>query len=195
MEAGIRRAVVNTGYLAEQIEAHLAARMDIEIVISREEELLETGGGIAHALRHFDGAFFALNADLPFPDGPQPSLQLMKEAWRPDAMDALLLLMQTEKARGFSPQGDFFMEEDGRLARHNRPPPRPYVMISAQLLKPDLFRYPPARVFSNSLIWDGAEARGRLYGAVHGGTCYHIGTPEDLRQANALLQSGDGWAV
>src|ERR1700722_12201552 len=63
---GIQKAVVNTFYLPEKIENHLAARRDIEIVISRESELLDTGGGIKKALKHFDGQpFFALNADLP----------------------------------------------------------------------------------------------------------------------------------
>src|SRR5690348_7550455 len=51
---GIKRAVVNTFYLAEQIEAHLRNRKDIEIIISHETELLDTGGGIKNALRHFD---------------------------------------------------------------------------------------------------------------------------------------------
>src|SRR5580693_7780672 len=39
--AGIKRAVVNTFYLAEQIEAHLASRRDIEIAVSRETELCD----------------------------------------------------------------------------------------------------------------------------------------------------------
>ena len=53
---GIKRAVVNTFYLAEQIEAHLKMRKDIEIVISRETELLDTGGGIKNALSSFRAA-------------------------------------------------------------------------------------------------------------------------------------------
>src|ERR1700744_2694799 len=65
---GIKRAVVNAFYLAEQIEAHCAKRRDIEIIISREDELLDTGGGIKNALRHFDAPFFALNANLPWMD-------------------------------------------------------------------------------------------------------------------------------
>ena len=29
----------------------------------------------------------------------------------------------------------------------------------------------------------------------HDGACYHVGTPEDLAEANALLASGQGWKV
>ena len=194
--AGIKRAVVNTWYLAEQIETHLNSRHDIEIIISREEELLDTGGGIAKALPYFEGLpFFALNSDLPWLDSAAPSLLRMKQKWNSEMMDVLLLLMRTKKAQGFSATGDFAMENDGRLWRKDLPPPRPFVMISTQIVKPELFAKPPAKVFSNSLVWDAAEERKRLYGLEHDGTCYHVGTPEDWRIANELLESGKGWAV
>src|SRR5579875_2315549 len=51
-EAGVTRAVVNVHHFAEQMEAHLAARRDIDVVISDERaELLDSGGGIQHARR------------------------------------------------------------------------------------------------------------------------------------------------
>ena len=43
---GVKRVVVNVFHLGEQIEAHLAGRTDVEIVISREDSLLDTGGGV-----------------------------------------------------------------------------------------------------------------------------------------------------
>lgn len=192
--AGVKRAVVNTFYLAEQIEAHLAVRRDIEIIISREDELLDTGGGIRKALPHFGGRpFFALNADLPWLDGPMPSLTRMAQAWDAVRMDALLLLMRTEKARGFGSAGDFVMESDGRVWRKDAPKPRPFVLISAQILKPELFVDVSEKTFSNNRVWDQVELQQKLYGVEHGGTCYHVGTPDDLTQANALLASGQGW--
>ena len=191
----IKRAVVNTFYLAEQIEAHLKNRRDIEIIISHEDELLDTGGGIKKALRHFDAPFFALNADLPWMDRETPNLKRMRETWNPDRMDALLLLMPTSKARGFAATGDFALEKDGRVWRKDLPPPRPYVWISTQIIKPALFEKIPDKIFSNNKIWDGAEARDKLYGIEHDGSCYHVGTPQDLAEANRLLASGEGWLV
>ena len=194
--AGMKRAVVNTFYLSSQIEAHVKARRDIEVILSHEEELLDTGGGIAKVLPYFGGLpFFALNADLPWMDEGTPSLVRMREKWDPELMDVLLLVMQTNKARGFSPDGDFMMEDDGRLRRKNVPPPRPFVMISAQILKPELYANPPSKVFSNAVVWNEAEAQGRLYGIEHKGICYHVGTPDDWRHANELLESGKGWGV
>lgn len=193
---GIKRAVVNTHYLAEQIEQHLSMRRDIEVILSHEEDILDTGGGIKNALRHFDGLpFFALNADLPWIDGAEPSLAQMAKFWDPDRMDALLLLMKTEKARGFESKGDFALDTYGGAHRKDVSPPRPYVMLSAQILKPELFAPHTEKTFSNNLIWDEAEAKGKLFGVEHRGTCYHVGTPEDWKTANDLLASNKGWAV
>ena len=193
---GISRIVVNTFYLAEQIEEHLKKRTDVSIVISREEEPLETGGGVLRALPYFDNRpFFALNADLPWVDEGEPSLDLMRRAWTPDVMDTLLLVVRTKNARGFDPAGNFSMDDNGRLHRKDVPPPRPFSMMAAQILKPSLFDNPPSTVFSNRVVWDRAEEHGLFFGVEHQGTCYHIGRPEDLDHANALLASGKGWRV
>lgn len=193
-DAGITHVVVNTFYLAEKIEAHLAARQDLTIIISREAGLLDTGGGIKKALHHFNGQpFFALNADLPWLDEDEPSLLRMARAWDPERMDALLLVMATRQARGFGPDGDFVMEPDGRLWRKDAVKPRPFVWISAQILKPQLMDEIPEKIFSNNKIFDLLEKRNKLFGIEHTGTCYHTGTPEDLAEANRLLASGQGW--
>ena len=52
----------------------------------------------------------------------------------------------------------------------------------------------PAKTFSNNLIWNAAEVMRTLYGIEHDGSCYHVGTPEDLAKANELLASGRGWS-
>ena len=194
VEAGMPRAVVNTHYLADQIHDHLKSRRDIEIIISYEPDLLDTGGGIKNALHHFgDKPFFALNADLPWLDAVPPSLQRMADAWDATRMDVLLLVMATKRARGFSADGDFMMKPDGRLWRKDALKPRPFVMISAQIIKPDLLVGIDEKSFSNSKIWNEAEVQQKLYGIDHAGSCYHVGTPQDLEHANALLASGQGW--
>ena len=194
VEVGVRRAVVNTHYLAGQIHDHLATRRDLQIIISHEPDLLDTGGGIKNALGHFEGKpFYVLNADLPWMDAVPPSLQRMQDFWDAGRMDVLLLLMETRRARGFSPDGDFMMEPDGRVWRVNVPKPRPYVLISAQITKPELYQPISEKAFSNNKIWNDVELKQKLYGVVHKGSCYHVGTPEDLEHANALLASGQGW--
>ena len=50
VEAGVETAVVNVHHFADQMEAHLAGRTDLKILISDERgELLDSGGGIKRA--------------------------------------------------------------------------------------------------------------------------------------------------
>ncbi len=199
VETGVCNAVVNLHYKGEQIEQHLAGRAQPQISFSYEKMLLDTGGGVRHALPMLGkDPIFVVNSDLPWRDGDVPALKRMAEAFDPETMDALLLLMPLARARGFDgAKGDFFMRDRvngvGELYRHSTNPPRPYVFISAQLVKPQLFTDVPEDIFSNNRIWDELEHKNRLYGLVHDGSCYHVGTPTDLAEANRLLRDGTGW--
>src|SRR5690606_32021749 len=96
VDAGVERAVVNTHHMAEQIERHLAGRTRPEIMISREDRLLNTGGGTAKALPLLGGEpFFVLNADLVWGECGSHALARLAARWEDDAMDALLLLYPT----------------------------------------------------------------------------------------------------
>lgn len=194
-EAGVQKVVVNAHYKAEQIEAHLSRRPAPQTILSKETVLLDTGGGIKNALPHLgQQPVFAINADLPWQDGALPALKRMADAFDEEKMDALLLLMPLQKARGFKDaKGDFFMVADGRLQRKNTVPPRPFVFISAQIVRPQLYQAVTENIFSNNIIWDRAEEQGRLFGIEHDAACYHVGTPEDLRDANRRLADGSGW--
>lgn len=196
-EAGVRRVIVNAAYLGDQIARHVTKRTDLDIVVSREDEPLETGGGIKNALPLLgDAPVFVINADLPWQDGAEPALFRLAKAWDPEKMDVLLLAMPREKVQGFSQsQGDYKLAPDGRLRRLGLSKPLPHVFISARITKPELYKTVEERVFSDLRIFDHVEARDRLFGLVHTGTCFHVGTPEDLAEANRLLQNGKGWAV
>jgi MurNAc alpha-1-phosphate uridylyltransferase len=196
---GVARVVINLHYKGEVIREHLKSRSDLEILFSPEDELLDTGGGIKAALPLLgDDPVFVINADLPWMDGKVPALKRMADTYNAGKMDALLLLMPLSRARGFpAAKGDFFMEDNGAgcgpLERLHQAPPRPYVFISAQIINPQLFAGVADKIFSTNIIWDKLEERGRLYGLVHDGSCFHVGTPPDLMLANQLLASGEGW--
>ncbi|MFA6279468.1 MAG: nucleotidyltransferase family protein [Bdellovibrionales bacterium] len=193
--AGITRFVVNAHYLADQIVTHCEGLTASDIVLSREDEILETGGGIKRALAYFSGKpFFVLAGDMPMTEGDAPALVRLAQAWDSKAMDVLLLVMPRGKARGFSGKGDFRVRADGSLARAGVDvPARNVVFISAMIVNPALYDEVSETHFSNNVIFDLAESRGRLFGFVHDGACYHVGTPEDLAEANRLLENGEGW--
>lgn len=187
-EAGIETAVVNTHYLAAQVEAHVARRSQPRIVISHEDILLETGGGVALALPHLGAQPFAVaNSDAIWTDGAVPTLRRLQDTWRDAAMDALLLLQPVERGIGYDGAGDFFIAADGRLTRRGAAARAPYLFSGLQLLHPRLIADVPRGAFSLNVLYDRALAEGRLFGLVHDGGWYHVGTPSGLQSVEALL--------
>jgi MurNAc alpha-1-phosphate uridylyltransferase len=191
--AGVSLAVVNVHHLAPQIEARLASRARPAIRISREDELLETGGGIAKAISHFGAEpFFAVNADIVWMDGKTPALARLAKTWNGDRMDALLLVQPVERAVGYDGAGDFALTRDGRLERRGAAPSAPFVFAGVQILHPRLFADAPHGAFSLNLLYDRAHGAGRLFGLAHDGGWLHVGTMDGLAAAERALAGPSG---
>src|SRR5205085_8465636 len=106
---GVERVVVNVHHKAEMVTARLAAREQPRIEISREDKLLETGGGVARALPLLDNWFFVVNADIFWLDGIEAALGRLAAACDPGTMDAVLLLQRTAGAVGYDGLGDYLL--------------------------------------------------------------------------------------
>lgn len=186
--SGVGDAVVNSFYKAELLEEHLAARTVPRIRISREEVLLETGGGIKKALPLLGTEpFFSLNSDTICLDGPSPALRQLAEFWDDVRMDALLLLHPVAKAIGYAGKGDFFADANGMLRRRSEGESAPLVFTGVQLLHPRLFHDAPDGAFSMNVLYN-RDIR-RVAGLVHEGDWLHIGTPQERAAAETFLSS------
>ncbi len=188
-KAGIENIVVNTHYRAEQIEAHLAGQAGIRI--SREETLLETGGGVKKALPLLgDGPFLVVNADAIWLDGPQPALQRLIAAWQPEVMDMLLMLQPTAWVTGYQRAGDYFLDPLGKARRRTELEVAPYIFAGARITTAAVFEDTPDGPFSFNRIFDRLEESERLYGMPHDGEWYHVGSPGELALAQTEILSG-----
>lgn len=196
--AGIGTAVVNAHYFADQIEAALtkrAARNEGLTLRCSDERamLLETGGGVMKALPLIDSdPFYVINADNFWIDGSQDTLRLLAQGWDSEAMDALLLLVPLARAHGYEGRGDFHMDGWGRLRKRadgqlGDVRMAPFVYSGVQLISKRLFDGEAAVPFTMWRAWDKALATGRLYGAVHQGLWFHVGTPASIGETEALL--------
>lgn len=191
--AGVRRAVVNLHYLGPMIRAHLAGRVAPEILFSDEQPvILETGGGIVRALPLLGAApFHAVNSDAVWA-GPNP-LAVLAGAWDAARMDALLLLVPRERARGYARAGDFFLAVEGQAPeRRGGAASAPLVYTGAQIIAPGAFEGAPAGAFSVNLVWDALLARGRLAAVTYPGAWVDVGTPAGLAEAGAALAGAGG---
>lgn len=178
--AGIQRVVANTHYMAPQMQAYLAPR---GIAVSHEApEILETGGGLRHALPLLGaGPVFTLNSDAVW-TGPNP-LARLAAAWDPARMDALLMLVPCPQVHGHTGAGDFlFSDPDTPLQRG------PGLIYSgAQIIRTDLLAEIEQEAFSLNLLWDRMLGMDRVFGIEHMGHWCDVGTPEGIAEAEAML--------
>jgi MurNAc alpha-1-phosphate uridylyltransferase len=188
LAAGIRELVVNCHHLADQIEAHVGRWRDVGVTVSREEELLETGGGVKRALPLLeDEVFFVLNADSFWLDGPIPALHRLQRSFDPERMDVRLLLARSVEAHGYEGPGDYRVQSDGRLAYRQPGEVVPFVFATASLMHRRALEGMPDGPFSLKRAWDAAEAKERLFGLVHDGPWFHVSNKNDLAENELLL--------
>lgn len=179
---GLRRTVVNTHYKPAPLRAHLAGR---DVMISHEDEILETGGGLRQALPLLgDRPVFTMNSDAVF-RGPNP-LELLRAAWRPEAMDALLLCVPLGRAIGHAGEGDFVLDPAGRLTRG-----KGEVYTGLQIIKTEGLEAIPDQAFSLNQLWNRIQPEGRLYGISYPGDWCDVGRPEGIGLAEAMLEAPD----
>jgi MurNAc alpha-1-phosphate uridylyltransferase len=191
-DAGVTRAVVNVHHFADMVEAHLAHRRDLQILISDERAgLLDSGGGIQHARPMLGEApIWVANIDSLWLDEGIPPLEAMKRAWDPGRMDLLLLVVRRGHGIGFEgPQG-FFMDAAGRLTHSTDPElVTPFANVGFGILKPQILDGEPSQgAFPIQPVWRRLQAQGRVFGACMDAFWMHVGDPAAREEAEARLR-------
>jgi N-acetyl-alpha-D-muramate 1-phosphate uridylyltransferase len=187
--AGIRRVVVNVHAFADQMEAHLARRRDLEIEISDERgALLETGGGLKAARpRLGDAPILVANIDSVWTEPSGPPIERLIAAWDGARMDDLLLLAPLERSVGFDGPGDFFRDAEGRLTHRGAEAAAPLAYVGVHMLDPRVIDAWPEGPHGVVPHWLAMAAAGRLHGVVMDGTWMHVGDPQARQAAEQRL--------
>jgi MurNAc alpha-1-phosphate uridylyltransferase len=182
--AGARHIVANTHYRADQMAAHLAGT---GVRISHETpEILETGGGLRHALPLLGpGPVAILNSDGIW-TGANPLAEL-SAAWDGSRMETLLLLLPATDATGRGPKGDFRLA-GSRISRGEGG--EDHVYIGASIIDPARLSDIDAPAFSLNRVWDKMIAAGTAFGLVHRGGWCDVGHPDGILAAERLLSEG-----
>jgi len=173
--AGFTELVINHAWLGAQIETALGngSTEGVSIQWSREEEPLETAGGIARALALLGSApFLVVNADV-WTDFPFASL---RTALQPGDLCHLVLVANP----GHHPQGDFGLDARNRLHLLQDIAGPAYTYSGIGVFAPALFqdlpapRYPLFPLLKQAIASHSASAR------LYGGIWADIGTEERL---------------
>lgn len=178
--AGFTDVVVNVSYLRKQIIQRLGdgSHYGVRIVYSDEgDTLLNTGGGIKHALRLLgDEPFLVINADV-YTDW----IPRVKE---PEAKQLAHLLLAPPPGES----GDFSLH-NGLVTQGKQ-----WTFCGIGYYRPELFYKESQANFPLLSVLTPAIAKGTVGGEVYNGLWLDIGTPETLELArhHASLQGRTG---
>jgi MurNAc alpha-1-phosphate uridylyltransferase len=176
---GVERQFANLHYQPEVLEKHLTFA-GIEPIF--EPDLLETGGGLKHALPRLNrDTVFTMNTDAVWA-GPTPA-QTLSAHWSPDVMDGLMLLIPKHRAIGHKGTGDFMRATDGTLTRGTGD-----VYTGLQIIKTKYVEHIESSHFSLNVAWEALLSRGTLFGAVYTGHWCDVGYPEAIPLAESMLE-------
>lgn len=187
-DVGVSKACVNTHYKADVLRDHLAQRGRApEVVISHEDEILDTGGGLVQGMAACDlgEAFYVLSGDSVWDDkAGAEMLPALAAAWDGERMDILMVLQPVESMVLTRGVGDYDLDAEGRAVR-SMDQSGAYMFTSVRINAARIFDgYEGRGAFSYLELMDKAQAAGRLYGVVHEGDWHHISTPADLEAVN-----------
>lgn len=178
---GVERIVINTHYLADQIESYINTlnqqNNSPELIISRESTLLETGGGILNAQPHFkNGPIISINSDIWWED--TTILDRLTEKWNSQEMDALLAIVPLSKALNYSKSGDFILGADSRLSRINPSSDSTHIYTGIQIINPERLLRENSGSFPLSECYQRSLNEKRLFGVETEGSWSDLGTLE-----------------
>ncbi len=192
--AGIREVLINTHWLADQIERALGdgSQFGLSITYSYEPELLETAGGIAKALPFLsqgEAPFLLLNGDVYCELDLQRWLAQTRLA--PEHLARLALVPNPVH----HPGGDFCLDvASERLELPAEGSSQTFTYAGIALFRPAFFAgVQPVPTRLAPLLFEHIKAR-RVCGEVITDYWLDVGTPERLAELDARLRCGMGVA-
>lgn len=183
---GARQFVVNAHHFAGQIEAHVpgleAKLAGSRIRVSREETLLNTGGGVKASLGLLEtDPMLVMNSDSLWLGNDRP-LTRMLEAYEGRLT---LLCVHPMRASGFTRRShDFCLAPDGEVTTDRG---APVIYAGAALVPRALIELAPEGAFSLYDLFEAALQAGDLRGVALGSEWLHAGDPQALAAMSERL--------
>ena len=172
-----RCIVLNTHHLSHLLQDYCGQHYPKTKLIY-ENSLLETAGGLQHALPLFDihKPIVCINGDSIWESSP---LALIQEAWDPKAMDILMVVIPQTFAIGYQGMGDYHITPGNYLRYRSLDENAPYVYGGLCVLSPKALSFlqtiaPP---LSLKVLFDIFESQKRLKGVIYNDHWGDIGSP------------------
>ena len=101
-------------------------------------------------------------------------------------MEALLLTIPKQRAIGHKGNGDFIIDDQGRMTRGAGE-----IYTGLQIVRTDDLSQIAETAFSMNVLWDRIAARDGLYGVTYSGHWCDVGQPESIALAEDMLGQDD----
>jgi MurNAc alpha-1-phosphate uridylyltransferase len=145
IKIGVKEIVLNTYHLSHEIEKFLKNKnYEVSIDLIKEEELLNTGGGIFNATKQFkDEPFFVLNPDTIWSKNYYEELKVLENFYFTNKKP-VLLLVDKKKSYDKSFKGDFNFSNYQTVSREKN---NNYIFTGAQIIDRSIFSEVHERFF------------------------------------------------
>lgn len=178
---GAKRFVANAHYRADQLLAHFGGLLKV----SREDELLGTGGGVKRALPMLaSDPILVMNTDAFWPMGSDAPIARMIDRFAQGDADVVLLCVHPRNATGFDRSHDFCLDPRGAITRDYG---APVIYGGVALLGKSVFAGTPDGAFSLNDVFEAALEKERLFGVALDAPWFHVGDPAALAAAERQL--------
>jgi len=176
INSGVEEISINVHHLPEQIEKFLREKkFKVKISISKETEaLLDTGGGILEATKHFgDNPFYVINPDTLWSDKYIVEAKRLKDSYSKNKKPTLLLVNKKLSFDGFF-KGDFNLSNN-QISRDEK---NDFIFTGLQIINRSFLTSENSKVFSMNKIWNDLIVNKELYGIESNLKFYHLNTHE-----------------
>ena len=191
----IKKCFINVHYLSLKIEKYIdeykKTNQTMEIIIIKEEVILDTGGAIKNIINKDNSQpTIVINADsLIVPFKSISPLSLLIDNFDSKNMDFLLLLDNFKDSIGYHGTGDFSFSNKNNPSTIIRNMNKGLAYTGWQILNPNAVNQVINNVFSLNYCYDKAIKENLIWGIINTQKWLHIGTIEALNEANTWLEN------
>ncbi len=183
-ELGIKKILLNTFYLKDQIKDYLNKKnFNISIDIYEDGmQILDTGGGIKNMISSSNEKYFLIfNPDTIWNVNYLKPIIKMNEFFENKKIQNILLVVNKKLSFDKMLNGDFNLKKN-LLSKNST---NEYIYTGCQIFSKDLLNNNKKKIFSINEVWNDLLLRNNLFGFDSGKKFYHI---TDLKVYNKLLE-------
>ena len=176
IKSGVEEISINVHHLPEQIEKFIGEKkFKVQVSISKETDaLLDTGGGILEATKHFgDNPFYVINPDTLWSDRYIEEVKRLEDSYSKNKK-LTLLLVNKKLSFDDSFKGDFNLTNN-QISRDEK---NNFIFTGLQIINRNFLNSENSKVFSMNKIWNDLITKKELYGIESNLKFYHLNTHE-----------------